>query len=490
MISKQDFKKINDWLWELPQSFRADMKVPVRVYASEKMLEDIFRDESIPQAVNTAALPGIVKYALVMPDAHEGYGFPIGGVAATKLPEGIISPGGIGFDQNCGVRLLLSSFFEKEIKPHLEKLASEIQKEVPSGLGRGRKTKLSIEQIDKILEGGAQHLIEQGYGEKEDAENCEANGCMQEAKASAISEKAKIRGRDQVGTLGSGNHFLEIQKVEKIFDEKTAQAFGIFEGQVVLMIHTGSRGLGHQNCTDYLQIINKVMPKYGIKLSDRELACVPFNSPEGQRFFSAMAGGDNYAWANRQMITHYIRKAWQVVVGKGELNLLYDVAHNIAKIENHEVDPIRNGISNGASGQTMQLLVHRKGATRAFPANHPELPEKYRLVGQPVLVPGSMGTASYVLAGTEQSKESWHSVCHGAGRTMSRHAAIKALSGEEVVKILKEKGILVKCYSMRGIAEEAPQAYKNIDEVVEVVHNAGLASKVARLMPLAVIKGE
>jgi tRNA-splicing ligase RtcB len=479
MITKKDFRKINDWLWEIPQTFRSDMRVPARIYASEKLLEET-EEEALVQLVNTTTMPGIVKYAIAMPDIHSGYGPPIGGVGAMKLPEGVISPGFVGYDENCGCRLLLSDYSLREIKSYLEKLAAEIQKEVPSGLGRGRAIKLSIEQIDKILEGGVPYLVEQGYGEKEDIENCEHRGKMEMADASFVSERAKNRGRDQVGTLGSGNHFCEIDKVEEIFDEEVAKAFGLFKDQVVILIHTGSRGLGHQNCTDYLRITIPAYPKYGIKLPDRELACVPFNSPEGQRFFKAMSAACNFAWANRHMISHYVREAWKKVLGeKANLKLLYDVAHNIAKIEEHEVN-----------GEKMKLIVHRKGATRAFPAGHPELPGRYQTTGQPAIIPGSMGTASYVLIGTEKSKEAWYTVPHGAGRTMSRHAAIRNLSGSEIVRGLEKRGIIVKCYSLKGIAEEAPQAYKNVDEVVEVVHNANLSKKVAKLLPLAVIKGE
>jgi len=479
MASKKDFIKINDWLWEIPKSFREDMKVPARIYASEKLLKET-EDEALIQLVNTTTMPGIVKYAIAMPDIHSGYGPPIGGVGAMKLSEGVISPGFVGYDENCGCRLLLSDYSEKEIKPYLEKLASEIQKEVPSGLGQGRQIKLSTEQINKILEGGVPYLVEKGYGEKEDIENCEHRGKMEMADASCVSEMAKNRGRDQVGTLGSGNHFCEIDKVEEIFDEEIAKVFGLFKDQVVVLVHTGSRGLGHQNCTDYLRIVIPASQKYGIKLPDRELACVPFNSPEGQRFFKAMSAACNFAWANRHMISYYVRKAWKKVLGeKASLKLLYDVAHNIAKIEEHEVD-----------GKKLKLIVHRKGATRAFPAGHPELPAKYQQTGQPVIIPGSMGTNSYVLIGTEKSKEAWYTAPHGAGRTMSRNAAIKNLSGREIVENLEKGGIIVKCYSIKGIAEEAPQAYKNIDEVVEVVHQAGLAKKVAKLSPLAVIKGE
>jgi tRNA-splicing ligase RtcB len=479
MISKKDFKKISDFLWEIPKGFRSDMRVPARIYASEKLLEET-EEEALIQLVNTTTMPGIVKYAIAMPDIHSGYGPPIGGVGAMRYPEGVISPGFVGYDENCGVRLLLSEYSEKEIRSYFEKLATEIQKEVPSGLGRGRAIKLSIEQINKILEGGVPYLVEKGYGEKEDIENCEHQGKMEMADANYVSQQAKNRGRDQVGTLGSGNHFLEIQKVVEIFDEEIAKEFGIFENQVVVMIHTGSRGLGHQNCTDYLRITISAYPKYGIKLPDRELACVPFNSPEGQRFFKAMSAACNFAWANRHMIMHYVRKAWKKVLGENaNLKLLYDVAHNIAKVEDHDVD-----------GEKMKLIVHRKGATRAFPPGHPELPARYKRTGQPVIIPGSMGTPSYILVGTGKSKEAFYTVCHGSGRTMSRHEAMRRVSGQEVVKNLESKGIIVKCYSMRGIAEEAPMAYKNVDEVVEVVHQAGLSKKVAKLTPLAVIKGE
>ncbi len=473
MISKKDLIKINDYLWEIPKSFRKDMRVPARVYASEKMLSQILRDKSLEQLVNLATLPGIQKYSIVMPDCHEGYGSPIGGVFATDIKDGIISPGAVGYDQNCGIRLLKSKKNVDEIKPFLNSLATEIQKNVPSGLGRSQPRKLSISEMDKILEGGAEELVKQGYGKKEDIENCEAHGKLERADASSVSEMAKKRGRDQVGTLGSGNHFLEIQKVEEIFDEETAKVFGLFQNQIVVMIHTGSRGLGHQIATDYIHLMIQVMPKYGIRLPDRELACAPLHSAEGQKFFKAMACGANFAWANRQMTTHLIRQSWEKIFKSEDkgLEVFYDVCHNIANLEDG-------------------LLVHRKGATRAFPPGHQEIPEKYRSIGQPVLIPGSMGTASYVLAGTEKGSETFYSTCHGAGRSMSRHQAIKTLSGKEVIKNLEDRGIIVKCYSWRGIAEEAPQAYKNIDEVVEVVHRAGLSKKVARLLPLAVIKGE
>ena len=463
---RENFKRINEYLWEIPQSFRKDMQVPARIYASQKLFRET-EDEALIQLVNTTTLPGIVKYAIAMPDIHSGYGPPIGGVGAMKYPEGVISPGFVGYDENCGVRLLKSGYTEKDVKPHLEKLAIEIQKEIPSGLGRGRAINLSKEQINKILEGGVPYLVEQGYGEKEDIENCEERGKIEMADASCVSDYAKNRGRDQVGTLGSGNHFCQLDKVEEIFDKEIAKIFGLFENQVVIMIHTGSRGLGHQNCVDYLKIVMGSYQKYKIQIPDRELACVPFNSPEGQKFFKAMSAACNFAWANRQMITHYIRQIWKNVLGKDtNLKLLYDVAHNIAKLEEHEVD-----------GQKIKLIVHRKGATRAFP-------------GQPVLIPGSMGTFSYVLAGVEKAEESFYSVCHGSGRVMSRHEALRKFTGAEVVKNLQKKGIIIKSSSFKGIAEEAPEVYKNIDEIVEVVEKAGLAKIVAKLRPLAVIKGE
>ncbi len=479
MVSKENFRKINDYLWEAPKNFQPDMRVPARIYISEEMLAKV-EERALQQLVNTAALPGIVKYAIAMPDIHSGYGPPIGGVGATELPEGAISPGFVGFDQNCGCRLLLSDRLIGDIKPYLEQIASEIQQTVPSGLGKGRASKLGIKEIDNILEKGVPYLVEQGYGEEDDIERCEERGQMQNADTACVSDYAKNRGRNQLGTLGSGNHFCEIQKVAEIFDKETAQAFGLFENQVVIMVHSGSRGLGHQNCSDYLKIAKNAADKYKIKLPDKELACMPFNSPEGQRFFQAMSAACNFAWANRHMIAFYVRKAWQKGLGKEhKLKLLYDVAHNIAKKERHSVE-----------GEEKQLLVHRKGATRAFPPQHPEMPEIYKKTGQPIIIPGSMGTSSYVCAGIESSKDAWHTVNHGAGRTMSRHAARRDIQGEKIIEQLKLKGIIVKSHSRKGVAEEAPVSYKNIEDVVNVAHQAGLAKKVARLIPLAVIKGE
>lgn len=480
-MQKVDFKKISDCLWEMPQNFRRDMRVPARVYVTEKMLEQSFKDSSLEQLVNLTTLPGIQKYSIGMPDLHEGYGSPIGGVAAFDTESGIISPGIVGYDQNCGMRLMTSQLTADEIAPRLDAVATEIQKEVPSGLGRGRQLRFDIPAMNRILEGGSAYAVEKGYGEPEDVANCEENGKMKGADASLVSERAKRRGSDQAGTLGSGNHFLEIQRVDQILDEEAAKILRLLKNQVVVMVHTGSRGLGHQNATDYIRAMDQAMRKYKISLPDRELACAPFKSPEGQRYFGALACGLNFAWANRQMITYFVRKAWQKVLGPagGRLYMVYDVAHNTAKLEEHEVDGIKR-----------KLIVHRKGATRAFPPGHPDIAEKYRSIGQPVLIPGSMGTASYILVGRELGKEAFFTTCHGAGRLMSRHQAIRTLSAKQIVDNLNKKGIIVKCWSLRGVAEEAPQAYKDIEEVIDVVHNAGISKKVARLVPLAVIKGE
>ncbi|MCL5006598.1 MAG: RtcB family protein [Patescibacteria group bacterium] len=455
-----DLRKISDYLWEIPQSYDGRMRVPARVYASSKMLEEIVGDESLQQLVNVAMLPGIQKYALAMPDIHEGYGFPIGGVAAFDLKDGIISPGGIGYDINCGVRLLRSNLGAEDAKPRLRELGRAIYAKVPSGVGRGGKIIFSGEEFDKILENGARRIVELGYGVAADLENTESGGKLDRASAGLVSKEAKDRGRDQLGTMGAGNHFVEVEYVSDIFDNEIARRLGLFQNQAVVLIHTGSRGLGHQIATDYVRLMMRVMGNYGIKLPDRELACVPFAAEEGQQYFQAMAAGANFAWANRQIITYEVRQAWQEVFqgSGGELALVYDVAHNIAKIEN-------------------DLLVHRKGATRAFP-------------GQTVLIPGSMGAGSYVLLGEEKSmEESFGSTCHGAGRRMSRSRAKKEIGGRKLKEELEKKGIVVESGSFSGLAEEAPFAYKNVDEVVGVVADAGIARKIARLKPLVVIKG-
>ncbi|MCX7779266.1 MAG: RtcB family protein [Patescibacteria group bacterium] len=477
-LTKKNLKKISKYLYEIPKTFRTDMHVPARIYLDDKMLDDVFRDKSLEQLVNTATLPGVIKYVMAMPDVHEGYGFPIGGVAAMDLKTGVISPGGVGYDINCGTRLLISDLTEEEIKPYLEKIATELNQAIPSGVGSTGRVKLDKTAMDRVLSRGAERVVEQGYGEKEDLERCESYGLIKGADPTKVSEKAKARGRDQLGTLGSGNHFLEIQRVAEIFNEEIARTFGLFLNQITLLIHTGSRGLGHQVCTDYVHLMTRSLLKYNLKLPDRELACAPFNSPEGQSYFAAMASAANFAWANRQVITHLVRQVWQKFFNQS-IKVLYDVAHNIGKIEEHEVD-----------GQKIKLIVHRKGATRAFPPHHPELPAIYQAVGQPVLIPGSMGTASYLLVGTTEAKDSFYSVNHGAGRTMSRAAAKRKIWGEDLIKEMAKRGIIVKCGSPAGLAEEAPEAYKDIDQVVNIVHGADLAKKVARVVPLAVIKGE
>lgn len=488
MLSQKDLIKISDYLWEIPKSYRADMLVPARIYATGKMLDDIGRDRSLEQLINIATLKGIQKYALVMPDAHEGYGFPIGGVAATLYPDGVISPGGIGYDINCGVRLLKSSLNYSDVQKHLEKIANELYRKIPSGVGRGGKLKLNACELDEVLASGVNWTIKKGYGKEEDGKHIESGGSLAEARPEAVSEHAKNRGRDQLGTLGAGNHFIEVDKVDQIFSEEQAKNFGLSLNQIVILIHTGSRGLGHQVATDYIRLMNKAMPRYNISVPDRELVCVPFNSPEGQDYFSAMAAAANFAWANRQLITHGVRKVWKNIFGEsdGGLNILYDVAHNIAKIEHHTLtntDYTRTNTEKtpheSVSGpHKSALVVHRKGATRAFP-------------DQPVIIPGSMGTASYILVGTQTAmEETFGSTCHGAGRAMSRHAALRSVSGEKLKRELEEKEkILVRAGSVRGLAEEAPLAYKDINEVVSVVHNAGIAKKVAKLKPLVAIKG-
>lgn len=456
----EHLEKIYDWLWEIPKSYRGDMRVPARVYASERMLREIARDRSLEQLVNVATLPGICDYALLMPDAHEGYGFPIGGVAAFAMEDGIVSPGGIGYDINCGVRLLRSEHTAEDLRPHFRALGRAIFKEVPSGVGRGGRLQLKGDAFDQVLAGGAARMVAMGYGERADLSQIESGGVLDEAEVGAVSETAKARGRDQLGTMGAGNHFVEVEEVETIFDEKTAAALGLFKGQVAVLIHTGSRGLGHQIATDYIREMLRAMPRYGIELPDRELACAPIRSPEGERYLRAMSAAANFAWANRELITWEVRRAWREVLGEaaGALHVVYDVAHNIAKVEEGRV-------------------VHRKGATRSFP-------------GQPVLVPGSMGTGSYVLVGEEKSlRESFGSSCHGAGRRMSRTEAKRRVRGAELKQSLEDKGIVVESGSLSGLAEEAPEAYKDVDEVVEVIHQAGIARKVARLKPLAVMKG-
>jgi len=484
MVSKADVVRISEYLWEVPKSYRANMKVPARIYATEELLGQVLGDKTMEQLVNTAAMPGVVKHVLVMPDAHQGYGLPIGGVVATRHPDGVISPGGVGYDINCGVRLMASQLSAGEVRDEISGLISSLFRNIPSGVGKGGGARrVSAKEMDQVLVKGAAWAVKAGYGQPEDLERLEEGGSMAGADPSAVSARAKQRGGPQLGTLGSGNHFIEIQEVVQIFDAEVARAFGLFEGQLVLSIHSGSRGFGHQVCSDYVKELQSAVRKYNIELPDRQLVCAPLSSPEGRRYFGAMVSAANYAWANRQCMAHLARRSFEeVLAGKVrsfDLHTVYDVAHNIAKIEDHVVD-----------GEKTKLIVHRKGATRAFGPGHREVTPVYRDVGQPVLVPGDMGTASYVLVGTADAmEESFGSSCHGAGRTMSRTAAKKKIDGGTLRRELEERGIHVRAGSLAGLAEEAPDAYKDIDAVIEVVHGAGLARKVARLRPLGVMKG-
>lgn len=474
-------KRINEYVWEIPKSYRADMRVPARLYIGEKLLKETLKDRSVEQLVNTATLPGIEKYALAMPDIHEGYGFPIGGVVATRAKDGVISPGGVGYDINCGVRLLRSPARIENVLPNLEELAVSIQHNVPSGLGVGGYLKAKGSDMDGILERGVDWMIDREYGIDDDRIFCEAAGHLPQADPGGVSQEAKQRGLNQLGTIGSGNHFVEVQRVDEIFDEKTAAVLHLFRGQVVVLVHTGSRGLGHQTATDYIRLMMKVMPYFKIELPDRELACAPFNSPEGIRYYEAMNAAANFAFANRQFITHQLRKSWREIFGEtfGTLQVVYDVAHNMVKVEAHRI-----------GSETRELVVHRKGATRAFGPGRPEIPALYRDIGQPVFIPGSMGTASYVLIGQERAmEETFGTSCHGAGRIMSRHEAMRRVPYETLQRSMREQGILVRAGSVRGLVEEAPVAYKDVEEVVRVVHDAGIAKRVARLKPVAVIKG-
>ena len=455
------------------------MRTDVVVYASEPLMEQIRRDKSLEQAMNVATLPGIAGPSLAMPDIHQGYGFPIGGVAAMDADNGVVSPGGVGFDINCGVRLVRTSLLAEDVRPKLPELIQQIFRDVPCGTGGEGFVKIGARDLDRVLVEGARWMVANGYGEARDAEFAEAGGALDEADPAAVSPRARERGLPQLGTLGSGNHFLEVQWVEAIHDEAAARAFGIAADQVVVLIHSGSRGLGHQVCTDYVSLMNKVMPRYGITLPDRQLACGPIQSEEGRLYLAAMRAAANFAWANRQAILHFLRGAFRRIFASAHLDLIYDVCHNIAKRERYEID-----------GRRRDVLVHRKGATRAFPPGHREIPADYRAVGQPVFVPGSMGTASWVLVGAEGAmRETFGSVCHGAGRLLSRTAVRKGKDARTEQRKLEQRGILVRSETRDGILEELPEAYKNVDEVIEVVHNAGLARKVARLRPMAVIKG-
>ena len=484
MVEKKHFRQLSPYLYEIPQSYRSDMRVPARIYADQALLSQIMHDQSLEQLVNTATLPGIVKYALAMPDIHQGYGFSIGGVVATDpAHDGVVSPGGVGYDINCGVRLLASELEEGEVRPHLSDLATALYHRVPSGVGGSGFLNLSFEELDKVLTTGARWALAQGMARQEDLLHTEESGSMPGADPSRVSQRAKQRGRTQIGTLGAGNHFAELDVVDKIYYDEAAAAMGLFEGQVVVQIHCGSRGFGHQVCTDYVQSFQRVLQKYSIVLPDRQLVCAPVDSPEGQDYLGAMIAAANYAWCNRQVLAHQIRLAFEDVlagrVADWDLRQVYDIAHNMAKLEVHDVD-----------GRPLRVCVHRKGATRAFGPGNAVLPDDYRGVGQPVLVPGSMGTASWVLVGTEGSmSQTFGSTCHGAGRTMSRSRAKKEVRGADLKERLEARGISVRAGSLAGLAEEAPVAYKDVDNVVDVVDGAGIARKVARLRPIGVVKG-
>lgn len=483
MVNLQDLKKISDYEWEIPKSFRDDMQVPVRIFATRSLLEAVMKDRSLEQAVNTATLPGLVGHVLVMPDMHQGYGFPIGGVAATRYPSGVISPGGIGYDINCGVRLLASQIEIGEAEEYLNDLASALDYNCPSGVGKKGHLRLSVAELDQVCIQGSQWAKKQGYASEADIRRTEENGRLEAADPGKVSNRAKERGRSQLGTLGAGNHFIEVDLVDQIFDGRAASVMGLNEGFLVVQIHCGSRGFGHQICTDYVREFQGAVRRYGITLPDRELVCAPLDSPEGQDYLAAMRCAANYAFANRQVLAYYARKAFEeTLAGKVKnwhLHQVYDIAHNMGKIETHKIN-----------GERIKVCVHRKGATRAFGPGFEGLPEEYRTIGQPVLVPGSMGTSSWVLVGTEGSMErSFGSTCHGAGRVMSRSKAKKTVWGEDLRKSLQSSGIQVRAGSMAGLAEEAPQAYKDVDDVVSTVAGAGIARKVARLVPVAVIKG-
>jgi tRNA-splicing ligase RtcB len=483
MVHFRDLRRIDAFLYEIPPSFRPDMRVPARFYADESLIDGVLGDRSLEQLVNTATLPGVVRHVLAMPDMHQGYGFPIGGVVATALPDGVISPGGVGYDINCGVRLLASQLSAEEIRPRLDDLASALYANCPSGVGKGGAVRLTAGELDQVMEKGARWAVKRGFGSATDLEHTEEDGCLAGADPDKVGSRARDRGRDQVGTLGAGNHFIEVDVVDQVADEAIARRIGLFTGQVAVQIHCGSRGLGHQVCTDYVSRFQKVIRKYGIDLPDRELVCAPLSSSEGGDYLAAMKAAANYAFANRQVLAHHIRRSFeQVLAGKvkrHELFQIYDIAHNMAKMETHEVD-----------GRKMEVCVQRKGATRAFGPGSDVLPTVYKDIGQPVLVPGSMGTSSWVLVGTATSmSQAFGSTCHGAGRTMSRHQAKRSVQGPVLRRELEAGGIRVRAGSMAGLAEEAPAAYKDVDRVVSVVHEAGLARRVARLTPLAVIKG-
>ena len=476
-------ERIDEYRYRIPRSYKSGMRTSGIIYTDEELLKSIRQDQAPEQVANVAFLPGIVGPSLAMPDIHWGYGFAIGGVAAFDMEKGIISPGGVGYDINCGVRVLRTNLKEEDIKGKVQDLGWALFREIPCGVGSEGRIRVSDSEWGEVLTKGTQWAVKKGYGISEDIEHTEERGAMPGADPDKVSLKAKERGRRQLGTLGSGNHFLEIQVVEEIFDEEAARVFGIEKGSITVMIHCGSRGLGHQVCTDHLVFMGRAIEKYGLSLPDRELACAPVNSKEGKAYFGAMACAANYAWANRQCIMHWTREVFEKVLGRSPkdlgMDLIYDVAHNIAKFEDYEIE-----------GRRTRLCIHRKGATRAFGPGHPQIPEEYKSIGQPVLIPGDMGRNSYILVGTKRAEEeSWGSTCHGSGRVMSRHAAIRATRGRNIRQELAEKGIIVHWRGRHTLQEEVSEAYKDVNEVVHVVHGAGISKKVAKLRPLVVVKG-
>lgn len=483
MITANDLERIDEYVWQVPQTLRADMRVPARLYADGELLHAALQDKSVEQLINTATLPGIVKYAIAMPDIHQGYGAPVGGVFATATEDGVISPGAVGYDINCGVRVLASHTVVDEIRPKLGELATTLYRNCPSGVGVTGSVELRGDDLDEVLNRGADWTLERGYALPEDLPHTEEAGRIPHADASKVSPKAKERGRDQLGTLGAGNHFIEVDRIAAIYDEHAAQVLGLFDDQVVVQIHCGSRGLGHQVCQEYVDRFQRVVKEYNITLPDRELVAAPYQSPEGQEYAAAMGAAANFAFANRQVLAFHIRRSFAEVL-KGHvrdfaLHQVYDIAHNMAKVEDHAID-----------NQNKRVLVHRKGATRAFGPGSPVLPDDLKPIGQPVLIPGSMGTMSFILVGTTGSMaQTFGSSCHGAGRVWSRHRAKKEVRGDRLRAEMEERGINVRAGSLSGLAEEAPQAYKDVSRVVEVVERAGIGKIVARLEPLAVIKG-
>ncbi len=475
-------RRKGDYRWEIPRE--GAMRVPGIVYADDRMIDSLREDQSLQQVANVATLPGIVKASIAMPDMHWGYGFPIGGVAAFDPDTGVVSPGGVGYDINCGVRLLRSGLSASRIRDRMEDLVRALFRNIPSGVGSTRRdVELSPAEVRRVLDRGAEWAVEKGFGRKEDLDHIEACGRIPDPDPDAVSGRAVERGRKQLGTLGSGNHFGEIQRVAEVFDDEAAEALGLRLDQITVTLHSGSRGLGYQVCDDHLQVMLEAARKYGIELPDRQLCCAPLGSPEAKRYLGAMAAAANFAFANRQLMTHMVRRTFEEVLGMGPkelaLDVVYDVCHNIAKFESHEVDGVQK-----------RLCVHRKGATRAFPPGHPETPEAYKRVGQPVLIPGDMGRYSYVLVGTPGAyRETFGSTCHGAGRRMSRSAASRSAHGRSIVRELAARGIIVRSEGKRTLLEEIPEAYKDVAEVVDVVHGAGIARKVAKLVPMGVIKG-